>query len=186
MQPYGLRPEQEAAVSLVCSSRRNMPTTGSWTSSPRESAAPPTKEGSPCPWTPTTTSTTPSETSYVQLLPRGGDRLPRVRSADRVTPLQEPGPRKLTEAVVGLLSCYARAEAIRRRLPSLGKRPDPATGLGPAAWRITGVRSLNPLGVTHFRQDVAKRSLAVYDACSSEDRGCCWGYSGSWRTCGLQ
>ena len=61
---------------------------------------------------------------------REGIGLLRVRSAERVTPLQEPGPRKWTEAVVVLLGCCARSEAMRRRLSSLQERTGPSDGSG--------------------------------------------------------
>jgi hypothetical protein len=154
MQPCGLRPEQEAAVSLICSPRRNTPATGSWSSLPRDGAAPPTKDGSPCPRRLQRPRPLPQR-RVTHRLPRRGDRFAARAVRRAVTPLRGPGPRRRRQAVVGLLGCYERFEAMRRRLSSPEERTGPGGECGSdrLADHGPGVRSSTPsLGFPIFRQ----------------------------------
>jgi hypothetical protein len=175
MQPCGLRPEQEAAVSLICSPRRNTPATGSWSSLPRDGAAPPTKDGSPCPRRLQRPRPLPQR-RVTHRLPRGGDRLLRVRSAERSRRFED------RDQEDGRKRWSVSSAATRDSRPCVGgshrqrRGPDLAASAGPTGWRTTGQASAPqhpPWGSPFFARSVAKRLFAGVRCVPPEDRGCC-------------
>ena len=175
MQPFGLRPEQEAAVSLICSSRQNTPLPDHGRHRPGKALPRRRKMGSRV-----RGGCNDPDHSLRDELPtacRGeGIGLLRVRSAERVTPLRRPGPIRRTQAVVGLLGCYARSETMRSWLssPEESTGPSAESGADRLADHGPGIRSLAPSsGFPIFARSVAKRLFARVRCVPPEDRGCC-------------